>query len=114
MVRKMVIVLAAATAVIAGSTLEASARMGHGGFGHMGGFARGGFDHGAFVRSGGFGRSAAFHPGAFRGHRFAFRHHRFFRNRFVAFAAIPYAYSDSCYARVWTPAGWRWRYVCDY
>jgi hypothetical protein len=24
----------------------------------------------------------------------------------------PYGYYNSCYARVWTPWGWSWRYVC--
>src|SRR5262249_48037389 len=82
MMRTMVIALAAAAAVIAGSTLDASARMGggmghggmgRGGMGHMGGFARGGFSHGAFARPGGFSRFAAVRPGTFRAGRFGFR-----------------------------------------
>ena len=68
MVRKMVIVLAAAAAVIAGSTFDASAaRMGggagHGGFGRMGGFGHAA--HGGFGRMSGFGRAAIAHPGHF-------------------------------------------------
>jgi hypothetical protein len=45
-----------------------------------------------------------------------FRHGRRFNN-FAFFAGFgwPYFYGyDSCYARVWTPWGWRWRYVCYY
>ncbi len=117
MMRTIVIALAAAAAVIAVSTLAASARsggMGHGGMGH-GGFARMGVGHAGFarpgfVRPGGF---AAARPFAFRGNRFAFRHHRFHRNRLVFVGAgLPYAYYDSCYRRIWTPWGWRWSFVC--
>jgi hypothetical protein len=61
----------------------------------------------------------AFHSNHFVGNRFAFRdrdrffHHRFFRNRFAFFGVgYPYGYADGCYSRVWTPWGWRWRYVC--
>jgi len=48
-------------------------------------------------------------------HRFAVRH-RFFRRGF-AFVGSPYAYYDdasydACYAREWTPWGWRWVSVC--
>ena len=61
-------------------------------------------------------RSMAWHGNhvAF-GHHFAFRHHRF-HNRFF-FAGAPFAYAsyyDGCYARVWTPWGWRWTNVCYY
>ena len=132
MVRKIVIALAAAGAVIAGSALDASARMGgmggHGGMGmgHGGmgmshgsmGMSRGGF--GGFARMGGpgIGRAAVGHPGSFArvavAHpRFAFRDHRFrFRNRFFFAAAFPYGYYDGCYERIWTRWGWRLVNVC--
>ena len=112
MVRKIVIALAATTAIIAGSALDASARMG--GMGHSGGMGRGGMGHV------GMGRAAVGHPSSFAragvAHpRIAFRHHRF-HNRFFAFAgAYPYGYYDSCYERIWTRWGWRVTYVCgDY
>jgi|SRR5882724_6311094 len=111
MVRKFVIALAATAAIIAGSALDASARMGgHSGGGGMGrgGMGHGGMGPGGFARMGpGFGRAAVGHP------RFAFRNHRFhnrFHNRFFAFAGgYPY---DSCYERIWTRWGWRLTYVC--
>jgi hypothetical protein len=115
MMRKIAIALAAVAVVTAGSTLSASAMHG----GHGGGFGRGHFG-GHF---GGFGHPhmagpAMFHGNHFAGNRFAFRdrdrffHHRFFRHRFAFIGAgFPYGY-DSCYTRVWTPWGWRWRYVC--
>src|SRR6266550_6875511 len=102
MVRKIVIALAATAAIIAGSALDASARMG----GHSGGsMGRGGMGHAGmgpsgFARMGpGMSRAAVGHPSSFArvgvAHpRFAFRHHRF-HNRFFAFAGgYPY---DSCY-----------------
>src|SRR5271170_1601704 len=80
---------------------------GDGRFGRGGGIAYGGgMSHFAGV--------AAVHPMgrvAFgNGFRFG---HRFVRNRF-AFVGVgaPYGYYNSCYARVWTPWGWSWRYVC--
>ena len=114
MMRKIAIALAAVAVVTAGSTLSASAMHG----GHGGGFGGGHFG-GHF---GGFGHPgmagpAVFHGNHFVGNRFAFRrpffHHRFFGPRF-AFLGVgfPYGYYDSCYGRVWTPWGWRWRYVC--
>src|SRR5713226_4625232 len=126
MMRKIAMALAAVAVVTAGSTLSASAMHGGGG-GHGGGFGGGhfgGFGGGHFGgHFGGFGhpgmaRPAVFHSDHF-GNRFAFRdrdrffHHRFFRHRFAFFGAgFPYGYDDGCYARVWTPWGWRWRYVC--
>ncbi len=120
MVRKIVIALAATAAIIAGSALDASARMG----GHSGGgMGRGGMGHAGmgpsgFARMGpGMSRAAVGHPSSFArvgvAHpRFAFRHHRF-HNRFFAFAgAYPYSYYDSCYERIWTRWGWRLTYVC--
>jgi len=121
MVRKIVIALAAAGAVMAGSALDASAR--HGGMGGMGGMGHGGMSrgsigHAGFARMGGpgigrvgigrapFARVAVAHP------RFAFRRHHRFHNRFFAFAAFPYGYS--CYERIWTRWGWRLVYVCGY
>jgi hypothetical protein len=133
MVRKIAIALAATAAIIAGSALDASARMGGGhggmgmghsgmGIGHSGmGMGRGShFSMGgsSFARMGpGLGRSAIGHPGSFArlgvGHpRFAFRHHRF-HNRFFVFAG-GYPYYDSCYERVWTRWGWRLVNVCGY
>ena len=126
MVRKIVIALAATAAIIAGSALDASARMG--GMGHGGGMGRGGMGHVGMGRAGmgpsgfarmspGFSRAAVGHPSSFArvgvAHpRFAFRHHRF-HNRFFAFAgAYPYSSYDSCYERIWTRWGWRLTYVC--
>ena len=37
--------------------------------------------------------------------------HRFFGPGF-AFVGGPYAYYDSCYARVWSAWGWRWVNAC--
>jgi len=132
MLRKSAIALAAVALLTAGSTLGASAR-GGGGFGGMGHGGFGGMGHAGFARGVGFaphamgvGRFAGARPFAFRANRFAFgrpfvrnrfvfRHRPFFRNRF-AFVGVPlyagaYGY-DSCYAPVWTPWGWRWRFVC--
>ena len=118
MVRKIVIALAAAGAIIAGSALDASARMGggHGGHGGMGGMGHGGMGMsrgsiGGFARMGGpgIGRVGIGRVGI--GPRFAFRHHRF-HNRFFFAAAFPYGYS--CYERVWTRWGWRLVNVCGY
>jgi hypothetical protein len=125
MVRKIVIALAAAGAIIAGSALDASARMGGmGGHGGMGGMGHGGMGMsrgsiGGFARMGGpgigrvgigrapFARVAVAHP------RFAFRHRRF-HNRFFFAAAFPVGYYDSCYERIWTRWGWRLVNVCGY
>jgi hypothetical protein len=113
MIGKIAIALAAAAVVIGGSTLSAAAMhgggMGHGGFG-------GGLGHAGMARPGGFGGFTAVHPMAMHsghvvvGDRFHFRH-RFVRNRF-AFVGVGWPYYDDCYSRVWTPWGWRWRYVC--
>jgi hypothetical protein len=117
--RKTVIALAAAAALMAGSTMAALAHGGgHGGGGggghgggfggHMGGghWGGGGFGHAAFAHSGGWGHQAF----RFHGNRVAFRHHRFFRGAFFGAGYDPYyAYDDSCH--VWTPWGWRW--VCN-
>jgi len=136
MMRKIAIALAAVAVVTAGSTLSAAAM--HGG-GHGGGFGGGHFGGGHFGgghfggHMGGFARPMAGHA-MFRSNHFVrdrfgfrdrgrfafrdrddfrFRHHRFFRNRFAFFGVgFPYGYYDDCYARVWTPWGWRWRYVC--
>jgi hypothetical protein len=115
MMRKMATTLAAAAVVIGGSTLSAGAmRGGGGGMGH-GGFGVG-LGHAAMARPGGFGGFAAVHPMGMRGghvvvgNRFHFGR-RFVRNRF-AFVGVGLPYYDDCYARVWTPWGWRWRYVC--
>jgi hypothetical protein len=128
MVRKIIIALAASAAVLSGSTLAASARMGGGGHGgHMGGHMGSHMSSHVGARMGGFGRAGVAH-GTFRqfsgvravnharvDHRLVLRHNRHHR-RFVFFAgAYPYYAYDNCYARVWTPYGWRWSYVCgDY
>jgi hypothetical protein len=126
MVRKIVIALAATAAIIAGSALDASAKMG--GMGHSSGMGRGGMGHVGMGRVGmgpsgfarmspGLNRAAVGHPSSFArvgvAHpRSAFRHHRF-HNRFFAFAgAYPYGYYDGCYERIWTRWGWRLTYVC--
>jgi len=127
MMRKIVIALTAAGAVIAATAFDASARMG--GHGGMGGMSHGGMgmSRGSIGMSRGIGpigmsrmgpginrvaigrapfaRAAVAHP------RFAFRHHRF-HNRFFFAAAFPYGYYDSCYERIWTRWGWRLTYVC--
>jgi hypothetical protein len=119
------IALAAVAVVTVGSASTATARFG----GHMG---MGGGPHFSGGMGGGPHFSSAHvtgmgHPGmAFSSHpfigrhftrfdhdRFFFRHHRF-GHRFFFVGGFPYGYYDSCYARVWTPWGWRWRYVCGY
>jgi hypothetical protein len=124
MLRKTFIALAAMAAVTAGSTMASAGMhggMGHGGFGRMGGFGHGGFGHArpAFAHPGGFRHFAGARPFAFHNRfhprRFAFRHrhHRVVFSRFAFYgAAYPYAYDDSCYARVWTRWGWRWIWAC--
>jgi hypothetical protein len=121
MVGKTAVALAAVAVVTFGSTFGAAAMRGGGG-GH------GGMGHGGMGHGGGFGAAAMAHPGGFggvavhsmglRGGRMAvgdrshFRH-RFVRNRFVFVGGgLPYGYYDDCYARVWTPWGWSWRYLC--
>jgi hypothetical protein len=125
MLRKIIIALAAVACVTAGSTFSADARFGSGGGGGMGHGGFGGIGHGGFGGHG-ISRAAFGHAGGFVGGRsfggsrfavrngFAFRHGRFFRNRFV-FVGGPflsgYGYDD-CYRPVWTPWGWRWTFVC--
>ena len=84
MVRKLVIALAAAAAVIAGTTMTASANGWHGGF-------RAGF--------------------VARPHRFVF-HHFPFIDRFALYGGLGYPYTEDCFAPLRTPWGWRWRYMC--
>jgi hypothetical protein len=114
MLRKMVIALAAAAALTAGSMIPVSAHGGgHGGGGGMGhgggmGMGHGGFGHAGFAH-GGFAPHGGFHD---HDGRFAFRHHhRFFFNEF-AFYGAGYPYDDGCYRHVWTRWGWRWVSVC--
>jgi hypothetical protein len=102
--RPIIAIAAAALLAVAFAPTEASARAGGGGF-------RGGGFHGGL--HGGF-RGGGFHRG------FGFRH---FGPRFAfgapfaygAYAAWPYsyAYADDCVVprRVWTPYGWRIRWV---
>jgi hypothetical protein len=89
MVRKLLIALAAAAAVTAGSTMTASAM--HGWHGMGGGFAA--------------------RPFGFHEHRFGFHHFPFFPNRFALYG-VGYPYTEDCFAPIWTPWGWRWRYMC--
>jgi hypothetical protein len=126
MVGRTAVALAAVAVVTFGSTFGASAMHGgggHGGMGHggmgFGGFGRaGGFGAAAMARPGGFGGVAAVHSMGLRGGRIAVGDRSHFRHRFVvnrfAFVGggLPYGYYDDCYARVWTPWGWSWRYVC--
>jgi hypothetical protein len=126
MVGRTAVALAAVAVVTFGSTFGASAMHGgggHGGMGHggmgFGGFGRaGGFGAAAMARPGGFGGVAAVHSMGLRGGRIAVGDRSHFRHRFVvnrfAFVGggLPYGYYDDCYARVWTPWGWTWRYVC--
>jgi len=133
MVRKIVVALAAAGAIIAGSALDASARMGGVGGHSMGGHSMGGHSMGSmsmgrasmgsvgFARMGGpgigrasFSRVAPFSSRVALAHpRLAIRDHRFrFRNRFFFAAAFPYGYYDGCYERIWTRWGWRLINVC--
>ena len=129
--RPIIAIVAAALLALVFASAEASARQGVGGF-RGGGFHGGGFRAGAF-HGGGF-RGAAFHGGGVRafhgGFHGGFRGHGFrhFRSRFAfggpfvygAYAAWPYdyGYGDDCLAprRVWTPYGWRirWVNVCYY
>jgi len=88
MVRKLLIALAAAAAVTAGSTMTASAM------------------HGWHAMGGGF----AARPFGFHEHRFGFHHFPFFPDRFALYGSYPY--TEDCFAPVWTPWGWRWRYTC--
>jgi hypothetical protein len=86
MVRKLVIALAAAAAVIAGTTMTAS--------------ANGGFRAGFVAR-----------PFGFHKHRFGF-HHFPFVDRFALYGGLGYPYTEDCFAPLWTPWAWRWRYMC--
>jgi len=86
MIRKLSIAFAATAAIMAGSTMTASAMHGW---------------HGGFAA-----RPFFFHP-----HRFAFHRFPFFRNRF-AFYGVGYPYTEDCFSPVWTPWGWRWAYRC--
>ena len=112
--RPIIAVAAAALLALTFFSTEASARPGGGGF-RGGGFHGGGF-HGGGFRGGGFhgGFRGGFHRGV------GFRHfgpRLAFGAPFVygAYAAWPYsyAYGDDCLAprRVWTPYGWRIRWV---
>jgi hypothetical protein len=114
MLRKMVITLAAAAALTAGSMIPALAHgMGGGGHGGGGGMGNRDFGHGGgFAHSSGFvgGRAYGF-QGGFHDGRFAFRdHHRFFFNSFAFYGGYPY--DAGCYRRIWTRWGWRVVSVC--
>ncbi len=127
MLRKIALVAAVAAILATPVVAFAMKGGGHGGGGmHMGG---GGMHAGGGIRSfGGFrgGHPATFHRQAFvprhhvlfRRHAAFPRHHVFFRHhlrhhRFFVAGVGLYGY-DSCYRRVWTPWGWRWRRICDY
>ena len=122
--RKLVITSVATAAIIAGSTFDASAKMGS-----MGGVSRGGTGPSVGRMGPISGRSigsfprAVAAPGKVVGvapgkvvlnskvpiKHLRHRHHRFF---VFASAAYPYGYYDSCYERIWTRWGWRLTYVC--
>jgi hypothetical protein len=138
MMRKLVVGLAAAAAITAGSIVDASARgggghggMGGGGHGGMGGGGRGGMAmghggmgmghgvgiaHAGFAHPGNLGRFSGVHHFDRDRHfgRFAdrdrFRHR--FRHRVAFVGGFPYAYYDDCLTRVWTRWGWRWVSLC--
>ena len=113
MVRKIVITLAAAGAVIAGSAFDASARMGSMGHSSMGHSSMGRASIGHVGMGPGIARAAPFARVPMAHPRLAIRNHRFrFHNRFIFAAAFPYGYYDSCYERIWTRWGWRLTYVC--
>lgn len=110
--RPIIAVVAAALLAATLFSTEAAARMGGGGGFRGGGFHGGGFHGGGF--HGGF--RGGFHGGfrhGFRhfGPRFAFGAPFFYG----AYAGLPYSYGygDDCLAprRVWTPYGWRVRWV---
>jgi hypothetical protein len=117
--RAIIAVVAAALLAATFFPTEASARMGGGGF-HGGGFHGGGF-HGGGFHGGGFG--GGFRGGFRGGFHGGFHHHGFrrFGPRFAfgapfffgAYAGLPYGYGDDCLAprRIWTPYGWRVRWV---
>jgi len=113
MMRKVMMALAAVAVVTVGSASTAAAFRGGFGGGHMGGAHFSGSHFSSFGRPG-----MAFSGHPFVGRHFdRFGHDRFFRHRFghrfvFLGAGFPYGYYDNCYARVWTPWGWRWRYVC--
>ena len=139
MVRKIVIALAAAGAVIAGSAFDASARMSGMSRGSMGGSMGSSMSRGSMGPSvgrmgpsvGSFPRAAVVpgktlgvasgkvvgvSPGVLHSKVHVGKHRRV-HNRFFVYAAAgyPYGYYDSCYERVWTRWGWRLVYVCgDY
>ena len=107
MVHKLAIALATASIFALGSTLSASAM--HGGAGSSHGGYHGSFAHPNFASP------SVAHPGirdhfGFR-NRFAFRHHRFVRDRFF-FVGDPFFYDDACIERVWTRRGWRLVNIC--
>jgi hypothetical protein len=86
MVRRLLMALAATAAVTAGSTMTASAM--HGWHGRAGFAAR---------------------PFGFHEHRLGFHYFPSFRDRFAFYGV---AYTEDCFAPIWTPWGWRWRYLC--
>jgi hypothetical protein len=126
MVRKILVALAALAAVTAVPTAGAFARGGgHGGMGMGMGMSHSsmGVSHMSFAHPASFAGPRTFsgaRPIAFAGnhvafnhlHHVPFRHHVHNRFIFAAGFAYPYAYDDGCWARVWTPWGWRWRSVC--
>lgn len=124
MVRKILIALAALAAVTAVPTVGAFARGGgHGGMGMSMSHGSMGVSHMSFAHPASFAGVRTFsgaRPIAFAGnhvafnhlHHVPFRHHVHNRFIFAAGFAYPYAYDDGCWARVWTPWGWRWRSVC--
>jgi hypothetical protein len=88
MIRRLSIAFAATAAVMAGSTVTASAmHRWHGGV-HF-----------------------AARPFGFHEHRLAFHHLPFSRDPYVSYG-VGYPYTEDCFAPVWTPWAWRWGYMC--
>ena len=112
--RPIIAIAAAALLAVTFFSTEASARLGGGGF-RGGGFHGGGF-HGGGFRGGFHGGIPRRVPSRLR--LPPFRTARRVRSTFVygAYAGWPsysYAYGDDCLAprRVWTPYGWRIRWI---
>lgn len=128
MIRKIAIGLAAAAIVAAGSTLSASAAGGArasggpahvsvGGGSHMGG----GGDYGRPAFAGrGYAMGSRAYAFAGRGNERRYDYRRPYRygykyrgypSRYGSYRSYP---SGSCWSRVWTPDGWRSKWICGH
>jgi hypothetical protein len=119
MIRKLVVIFAAITALTTVTAKGALAA--HGGLGmhagHSGMMRQGFVAHNFAPHHSQFRRDFEFRHDRFFHDRFAFRHHhRFFHNRF-AFVSSGFAFDDECFVvrRVRSPWGRHWRriWVCD-